>query len=140
MKEILKLIESVDPSDTAKLDEIDARVWYYVEGHEWYPDCEVLRTEPPSGVVLLQKNRESITRFPSRIRKYTRSRDALKAIRPKGWDYNCGRRMGAFDVGENYLAWFRGEDRSAHSKPLPTEELAELHAIIQAIAHERGEK
>jgi hypothetical protein len=27
---ILKLIESVDPKDTAKLDEIDARVWCYL--------------------------------------------------------------------------------------------------------------
>lgn len=32
-QEILKLIESVDPADTAKLDEIDARVVCYV--NEW---------------------------------------------------------------------------------------------------------
>jgi hypothetical protein len=28
---ILKIIENVDPADTAKLDEIDARVWCWLE-------------------------------------------------------------------------------------------------------------
>lgn len=53
---ILKMIETVDPDDSVKLDEIDLAVYKYIgELHMMLP-------------------------------KVTRSRDALKAIRPDGWD------------------------------------------------------
>ena len=111
-KQILELIESVDPKDTDKLDEIDARV-------EWFLGVSV---EPMS----------------TGLYKYTRSRDALKQIRPDGkimWcffeNYPEGARARAeifHDHGDNPIqtGWF------------PTEELAELHAIIQAIEYERS--
>lgn len=73
----------------------------------------------------------------------TRSLDASKAIQPKGWDL------------QTVVGFFKGDDWGAvctvsldrdrldtlhlASSDLPTEELARLHAIIQAIAYERGE-
>lgn len=115
---ILKLIEVVDPSDTANLDNIDTFVHILINdiaGNEKYI--------PP--------------------RQYTRNRDALKAIRPEGWWFECckicdGTYMAELhddryctddDEGITVKAWYR-----------QNEELAELHAIIQAIAYERGSK
>lgn len=106
--EILKMIETVDPADTAKLDEIDARVLEYINAN---------------GI---------IHRWSSRL-KYTRSRDALKAIRPEGWTYSCG------FVGHARLCSVK-RGAAFHAEKLPSEELAELHAIIQAIEYERGIK
>lgn len=109
MKEILKMIEEVDPSDTAKLDEIDARVWCCLMG------C----------------------RFESMNHPYTRSRDALKAIRPEGW------RWWVSQQDDNAGTWNAGcqQQHVPYHVMLEggfkTEELAELHAILQAIQCER---
>jgi hypothetical protein len=130
---ILKLIEEVDPADTAKLDEIDARV----EGFIRYLPA-VRTTHPKEPPWLIEGH--SVRYSP---KPYTRSRDALKSIRPVGYwsvaepfsDY------GGVAVGES----FEGKCESngmlfdtTDIDPLPTEELAELHAIIQAIGHERA--
>jgi hypothetical protein len=72
--------------------------------------------------------------------RFTRSRDALKSIRPSGWTFLCDNRSSGTDLTyyppgllEKYPSL--SEIRTG---VLPTEELAELHAIIQAITHERG--
>lgn len=121
--EILKLIENVDPSDTDALDEIDLLVEDYV-----YIPMGVC----PAIKWPWKKN-------PKPEIKYTRSRDALKAIRPE-WKfsmshsppvelYHCilQRNMGG---PSELIDW-------ARSRWLPTEELAELHATIQAIQSTR---
>lgn len=126
---ILKMIEEVDPSDTAKLDEIDARVWclshearfkkmlstpkYYKHGYFSYYQGSVWGSKmvyPPI--------------------QYTRSRNALKAIRPEGW-----KRI--IIQGFPCSGWTVEIYDGAGTPNLPTEELAELHAIIQAIEYER---
>lgn len=56
-EEILKLIESVDPSDSATKKQIEIKVWNYL-------------------------NPDKPRKFYA-IPRYTRSRDALKAIRPQ---------------------------------------------------------
>lgn len=124
--DILEMIKAVDPSDTAKLDEIDARV-------AWY-------REPLAGYTLRQINGELRAvkdgQYAMKVRppQYTRSRDALKAIRPEGWQFVIDLREGnasvcfAIDCDHQKLGeWFTAT----------TEELAELHAIIQAIDYER---
>jgi len=108
---ILKLIENVDPGDTNTLDKIDALTFVYT------------------------RQNESAVTHP----QYTRSRDALKAIRPGGWWFD----MEVTIIGKEWvyscgLPNFIDTDSLVESKPLPTEELAELHAIIQAIEYERG--
>ena len=126
MEEILRVIESVDPSDTAKLDEIDARVDSYISKRPFNAyDSE-------TGLYETIDGQEACEWAPA---NYTRSRDALKAIRPEGWiinvhnDYRGSR--GATCKDDN--------SKDFKSEVLPTEELAELHAIIQAINHERKE-
>lgn len=141
---ILKMIEAVDPADTAKLDEIDARVWCLLENKKFVMMRLTNRghfffEEPFAGLIA---QGEHSTDF---VEKYTRSRDALKAIRPDGWGFN------------NYYHYKHGIDSQLHScsaghwkvnqwentifaEALPTEELAELHAIIQAIDYERSQK
>ena len=128
-QDILKMIQAVDPNQPEKLDQIDCEVeafirdtgTHYADGYWWvYSD----RGDNP----------ESYT-----PKQYTRSRDALKAIRPKRWMF-CIEELaeGAwtstleYDIASGWVSFY--------SQPLPTEELAELRAIIQAIAHERGER
>jgi len=133
-KQILEMIEAVYPSDTAKLDEIDAMVWCYLNSAEF---------KWTKGRGLFEYNiggKENVTKRIGKNIQYTRSRDALKQIRPDGkimWcffeNYPEGARARAeifHDHGDNPIqtGWF------------PTEELAELHAIIQAIEYERTNK
>jgi hypothetical protein len=107
--DILKMIETVSSDDTAKLDEIDKAVFYYC-------GCS----------------------FAS-IQKYTRSRDALKAIRPNGSSLSL---CIGIDGRTKYQYWHATKDNPNpypyEASDLPTEELAELHAIIQAIEYERN--
>jgi len=108
IKDILTLIEKVDPADSAGLDEIDEAVEGVITG--W----AIIRHTP----------------------QYTRSRDALKYIRPKEWlfDISAGRaRYKCFATPPN------GDDAEITASA-PTEELAELYVILSAIEHERGLK
>lgn len=116
---ILKLIEEVDPKDSDKLDEIDARVWAIAHGISYEEENRLreygkLAGQPP---------------------KYTRSRDALKSIRPEGWEWDI-----YFHYGTPYVTFTKmwPDPINIKTPDLPTEELAELHAIIQAIEYERG--
>lgn len=110
--DILRMIENVSPDDAGKMDEIDARVAEYLHGL----DKVVIGTPPP----------------------YTRSRNALKGIRTNWW-YP---RVDITPNGNYYASMVDKSVKIRHTEfntPfLPTEELAELHAIIQAIAYERG--
>jgi hypothetical protein len=75
----------------------------------------------------------------SSFTRLSRSRDALKAIRPKGWLVMSLR---TFKGGGWFCAlkWPEESHESHWHSCIAkggTEELAELHAIIQAIAYER---
>lgn len=130
--ELLKMIEEVDPLDTEKLDEIDVRVWCCL-------------TSPPASLENFmewrKKDKETTISdilYNSPERKYTRSRDALKAIRPDGWQVSI---TGPYRNENGSYAmlniWEIGEEIQIDTPTLPTEELAELHAILQAINYER---
>lgn len=150
---LLQMIETVDPADTAKLDEIDARVWCWMKGHD--PELLVYELNQDGEAISEDRKQEFWKEYPLKnvqnpfavysSYRYTRSRDALKAIRPEGWTieiYNGvdGNHARIFDI-KTLLDPSRGDDFSFESPlRLPTEELAELHAIIQAIAYERGLK
>jgi len=123
VKEILKLIETVDPDDSAALNEIDLAVHDYVSD----PRISYLNAGRP---------------------KYTRSRDALKTIRPDGY-WSCGAPSDTnryntepHDMVNGYSGICTDNKMSFETTvdydPFPTEELAELHAIIQAIEWERN--
>lgn len=140
-QELLNMIETVDPADTARLDEIDARVW-----------CWLGLSECPFKELKYSKmiNRHYYDYSMSERGEwqtppyYTRSRDALKAIRPDGWWLPCvsvNTREGStepvicFSLEKTV---FDGDDPSVMGTG-ETEELAELHAIIQAIEYDRGQ-
>jgi len=126
-QDILKMIEEVDPSDTAKLDEIDARVHHLL-----------VTTRLGSNLPCDErwfKARKKNGDCP----QYTRSRDALKTIRPDGWSPSF--RAMTHDIERDlYCSELMTQDGWVQSKFVPTEELAELHAILQAIAYERSQK
>lgn len=164
--EILKMIEAVDPEDEENLAEIDARVKCYLDnirfvgaigfaGHDdptpyylcadgafmkhWKGDNQFTRQK----YKWLHNGKEYVYNEKHYIvwphPQYCTSRDALKAIRPEGWhwkitansDYECecvstfqGPKLG-------------GKPQAQFESVGNTEELTELHAIIQAIAYER---
>jgi hypothetical protein len=134
-KKILQLIEAVDPNDTDTLDEIDARVCAYVFNAELSRGRTVttsLNTNDHTEV----KGKWFVSKDGVRneIRHYTRSRDALKSIRPEGWFFT----KTLYENGVCLLSTRYG-DGEYRKIQLPTEELAELHAIISAIHYERGQ-
>jgi len=139
MEEILKMIESVDPSDTAKLDEIDARVTCLVKGITFIKPNIITHKDRGQMVTGWRTSEGDKSRIGF-CRRYTRSRDALKAIRPEGWMV-CGHYALATALGYTFSL----HEKKAGGKQviggglIKTEELAELHAIIQAINHERKE-
>ena len=134
---ILKMIETVDPEDAEALDEIDARVFCW-EDRKNYEDVVFIQKQydlpNESGLVAIDD-----WSFDEPIRVvvpgYTRSRDALKAIRPEGW---CFRLINSGNT-EWLCMYAQYLEPNKCAKWCPTEELAELHAIIQAIEYERGD-
>lgn len=126
---ILELIENVDVNDSAALDEIDARVWCYLEKLSFLDMGSTLGNQD---FYCGTNNHDFIDEFSGT--KYTRSRDALKAIRPEGWIWYA-----ATNKGIHSFVYHQGEHEFLGELHNSTEELAELSAIIQAIAHERNE-
>lgn len=143
---ILEMIESVDPADDKKLDEIDIRTHCWLANREWGGWHKEGSTM--TGSWALDDNGKRIENSyanHSTFLRLSRSRDALKSIRPEGWDFEI-----APVINGNYEArlsrtWpladtgdYDGIDVGGYQAK--TEELAELHAIIQAIEYERGQK
>lgn len=108
---ILKMIETVDQTDRDRLDEIDQAVCDYLG--------KIGRPLP----------------------RYTRSRDALKEIRPQGFLSGANPDFDDYEDTGNikFDGFCESEDRLFGGLIYSsTEELAELHAIILAIAYERN--
>lgn len=132
-KEILHLIENADINDRDDLNYIDAQAGFYVKHSGVMQD--LLEYYLKDG-----KTYDDAVTHAIKFKyapEYTRSRDALKAIRPKGkisWvffnDYPEGSRARAEIFHDN-------GDNPIQTDWMPTEELAELHAIIRAIEFER---
>lgn len=153
-QKILKMIETVDPEDSDKLDEIDARVWCWLNDKNWIGLFYLPDFANGYGTIETQSYRHGDNErysYPIPVQDskgwtyYTRSRDALKAIRPKDWQITLNHsgqgsssecfqfsmtHWGARCVAKKYINWHWEYEA-------PTEELAELHAIIQAIECER---
>jgi hypothetical protein len=130
-EEILKMIEDASPGDADKLDAIDVCVASYLHGKEY-------AAHRLSGftAILLTENGEVVAVGS----QYTRSRDALKIIRPEGWRLEIQHVRSLSDAGKT--KWYSSlispcSNYEVNVGPMPTEELAELHAIIQAIEYER---
>lgn len=163
-KDLLKLIENVDPKDSASLDKIDAETYGFInkliftgfesdkepigdfgDGLE-YGDFKYSTYKTLDG-------KSSWSQHP----EYTRSRDALKAIRPDGWFFEMvsGSWKAEARPKEEPRYWYQAflpskarvrlpknnktMSEKGVSDGMPTEELAELHVIIQIIEWERNQ-
>lgn len=154
IKEILQMIETVDFEDTrcgAVLDEIDARVWCWLNGHEVKEICDdgiiyISRWVNCRGTKIEDRRKRKYpkTNINKRFCAYTRSRDALKAIRPKQVSVTITAYIPLRHASCTANLWSKleagpfSEHWTFKSPEMDIEELAELHAILQAIAHERS--
>jgi len=109
-QKILSLIESVDHTNDSAMIRLNDEIY------EW-----LLSIDPE-------------TKFG----RFVNSRDALKAIRPDGWSLHCIE-FGSCSFIKNRVDG-NGPLVILRSDDLYQEELAELHAIIQAIEYERTQK
>lgn len=158
-EKILKMIVSVSKIDcTDKLDEIDKRskIWFHnlkkikvPKDYDGENECMVYEpiggidksyVWPPKGKLDEWFFHNSPHPLDAYKYRYTRSRDALKLIRPYGMVveivYIDGHPMAlCYNPNEPFngkkVFTTRGWDA-------PSEELAELHVIIQARAYQRG--
>jgi len=134
VKEILELIENVDPEDSDTLDEIDARVWCYLERVNFLRITESLKH-------IEYKYRDSEKVWDCELKElYTRSRDALKRIRPRNVcvrieNVSFSHKV-TVDEWACYLVEYPviGPDMEVHAyaQGMKTEDLAELYAILMA--------
>ena len=138
--DILKLIEEVDPSDAAKLDEIDARVDAWMNGLDFvriHPACRSYDVKSQFGLDIICYRVEPMY--------FTRSLDAIVGIAPEGWQFTntIYSRPGAADTRElhEFLALKSDTDpvQWVRSPRLLTEPLARLHAAIQSLEYERSQ-
>jgi len=111
IKEAQHILTMLENFKADKADEINARVWYVLNGQAY--------------------DSESLAHFPN----YCTSRDALKAIRLEGWIF------GMVQVKSTGLTDYTGykpepEMIVRYGRPSPTEEIAELHAILQSYIYE----
>ena len=125
-QKILDMIEAVDPEDTDTLDEIDVRTLCLKAGWEFV--SWRLKTK-----TLQYHSICTVTAVAMPHPKYTRSRDALDAIRTPGWRFY---HIQTRPDGYTYMAVFYAI--SFKTRPVSTECLAELYAIVQAWEYERG--
>lgn len=133
---LFNLIENVNPSDWQTLDEIDGRFWCYIHQKAFKSakrseklNCLILHLETPD---------EGTDEKVVTLREFfSISRDALKLHRPEGWRLEYIN----LENDHNYVAWFYNKKYNIgiSSISCKTEELAEMYAIVQAIAYERGE-
>lgn len=145
---ILKMIEEVSPDDAARLDEIDARVWCYLRRYT-FGCVEYYLPSTKAGKRRFSYDDNGTYGLSFSQTKYTRSRNDLKVIRPKGWWLSINNGYENDDPFAHIQSFFHTYKENygsgiSHDCPVnfsvncKTEELAELHVIIQAIEYERG--
>lgn len=156
-QEILKMIETVSPDDLGhrddydelvqgKVHEIECHVHAYINGWEvdhFRPERQSI--DAMAYCRLRPSPKDNIDEaFPSKYTReyapqYTRSRDALKKIRPEGYISGASPEFDSDNLKFN--GFCESKSRFYSTMPdydsLPTEELAELHAIIRAMEYER---
>ena len=113
--------------------EFNARFWCWLNGY--HPDCDIV---DDGGYFISKLWEDELNRYSNIIPKYLTSLDACKAVMDgylEGW---CLEKLTENKKG--WLCAFRKTDGLlVNNLWLPTEQRARLHAMIQAIAHERGE-
>ena len=120
-KEILEMIGNVSPDRLHMLDKIDA-----------YVHCYIMNV--PYSDQILHSVKSAKYGYAGIEANYVRSRNGLKGIRPEGWTFSVDATLP--EAGIEFVFHKKGFQPIV-GKSLPTEELAELHAIIQVIEHDR---
>lgn len=127
-KELLTMIEAVDCEDRVTMVEINCLFWCCLQDKRWMGNYI-------DGDDAYVNEDKSINYIGIHYQPYASSRDALKAARPPEWKVIAEGYADQFvfeltkcvPAADDYL-----EDIEVSSPYMPTEELAEFHAIVQA--------
>ena len=128
-EELLKMIETVDPEDSTAIEEIEAR-YICFKMRDVY---EGITYDTSTDETPMAKGKNGAYYF----KNYATSRDVLKGERPKGWCITNS--VWFHPSGNGACSKIRLDYKEIKTPDLPTEELAEFHAIIQAITYQRNE-
>lgn len=136
---LLDMIENAKSGDSIHTDEIDARFnclfrqWTFLQIKQTRKDVVMFECIDHTGQTI---------RFGGR---FSQSRTDLKDIRPEGWYHGSiyeGTAIGQYMHGYSFVMRKGLEDRieCRHQKSfgIISEGLAEMHAIVQIWAYERG--
>lgn len=140
---LLGMIDYVLKDDTDALDEIDARFWCFLNGltflkpkmgRDLKGGTRIIgyRTKELGDISTWLTPRHPVKgeRWLFYRCRYTRSRDALKMVRPDGWCITSYTTIPKKGIALSLYHY--GYGKKLHGRFLPTEELAELYTIIQA--------
>lgn len=136
IKELLKLIENVDPTDNSVMDEIDARSLAYINNHVFesyqpskYVECYVLMV---SGIESGERTAYQDHIIPN----YSNSIDAQEQIDTEGWDFYGGQVGKYAEYQANKWADLDCVEINS-AVDIETECLARLHCKLQVVEYER---
>lgn len=136
-KELLAMIEAVKPDDEEALNEIDFKFDAYQKEITPLGNYKAWRKRRELTYSAFREPATSTSEvFYVSAPRYSRHRNALKTIRPEGWQLSIEQRLYGKWVAE-LTKVLKGSNPALRSPRLPNECLAELHAIIQAIKWER---
>lgn len=130
-QEILKSLENIDLNSRQSLEDFSYKFYDWL--WDSVPDWQLISQQR---ILIVPVEYRDLTHSDALV--FLFSRDALKSIRPGEWQFehiNCE------DRGV-YVAWLYSEqfEKGIGDKGCATEELAELHAIIQAIEYQRTQE
>jgi hypothetical protein len=128
MDELLNLIAGADPTNDQQMDDVNFRF------HAWRLKIDKQATSlfRWGDTIHIFDHHQSLDTVPVHHWNVSRSRDALKAHRPDGWLFDLDWISAERFTGQLYKS---ARFTSVHFQSLlcPTEELAELYALVLAI-------
>lgn len=143
---LLSMIDEYDGIDKDKKQEINTRVWCWLNRVEFRKPLvtKSLRTNETRiyayrtsiGDISTWRppNPQGTAKWEYAYRhNFVESRDALKRIRPDGWAFSI-----CPQVDGTWTIHFTNDKEDFTIPDFDTEELAELYAILHAINHDRG--
>lgn len=149
-QKILDLITSVDPDDAGAMDEIDARMWCFINNKTLHRITHGASQSKRRSLCVhtcfevvgnysdinKTKRKNDMKTAKKSSAQYTRSLDAIKVVEDAELEDFCAVVTRATDKRYKALIWFNKQEFHAPVS-IKTEQLARLYAVVMAIDWKR---